>query len=584
MNKKAKTENWSSNLGVVLAVAGSAIGFGNFLRFPGLAAQYGGGAFMIAYFCAFLLMGIPLSWVEWSIGRKGGRLGGHSTASIFYLISRSKYWKYLGLAGVVVPLCIAMYYITLEGWTLGYAWHTAMGDLSYTDAEGYGQFFSSFTGKGADGNVFFGGESTLLLFFVLALLANFYLLYRGVSKGIEWFSKVSMPILLITAIVVLVRVLTMGTPDPAHPERNVNEGLGYMWNPDKVLLVNAAEDPATGKKGTVLDMVPAAATEAEQTAQVERLQKEYPKADIQRKEISLWQGLCNPELWITAAGQIFYSLSIGFGIVCTYSSYVKRGNDIALGSLTANSANEVAEVGLAGMMIIPAAVSFLGVAAAAGASTFELGFNVLPQVFNSMPGGAFFGTLFFVLLAIGAITSAISILQPAVAYVEEFWSLRRVQSVCLVGLMLIVGALIVVWFTGDELLALNTLDFWMGTMCLYFSSALYLILFRFVWGTPNGLAELRSGAAMPIGRNIAFIINWITPGIMITIFAAWLYQNLFIEQSEHITNLAEGKAGAIFPLVWVLLVTLFFCFVARTSRRFKHGENLETKYEREPFS
>ena len=140
---------------------------------------------MIAYFCAFLLMGIPLSWVEWSIGRRGGRLGGHSTASIFYLISRSKYWKYLGLAGVVVPLCIAMYYITLEGWTLGYAWHTAMGDLSYTDAEGYGQFFSSFTGMGADGNVFFGGESTLLLFFALALLANFYLLYRGVSKGIE---------------------------------------------------------------------------------------------------------------------------------------------------------------------------------------------------------------------------------------------------------------------------------------------------------------------------------------------------------------------------------------------------------------
>ena len=74
VSKKTKNENWSSNLGVVLAVAGSAIGFGNFLRFPGLAAQYGGGAFMIAYFCAFLLMGIPLSWVEWAIGRKGGSL------------------------------------------------------------------------------------------------------------------------------------------------------------------------------------------------------------------------------------------------------------------------------------------------------------------------------------------------------------------------------------------------------------------------------------------------------------------------------------------------------------------------------
>ncbi len=532
---------------------------------------------MIAYFCAFLLMGIPLSWVEWSIGRRGGRLGGHSTASIFYLISRSRCWKYLGLAGVVVPLTISMYYIALEGWTLGYAWHTAAGDLNLSTGKEFGQFFNTFTGAEQDGAIFFGGESSLLVFFILALVANFYLLYRGVSKGIEWFSKISMPILLITAIIILVRVLTMGTPDAEHPTRNVSQGLGYMWNPDKVMLVDASTDKT-------LDMVPAGATEAEQEAQVAQLQQEHPQAVIKRKEITLWDGLKNPELWITAAGQIFYSLSIGFGIVCTYSSYVRRNKDIALGSLTANAANEVAEVGLAGMMIIPAAVSLLGVAAAAGCGTFGLGFNVLPQVFNNMPAGNFFGTLFFILLAIGAITSAISILQPAVAYVEEFWSLRRVQSICLVALLLAVGALIVVWFSGDNLLALNTMDFWFGTLSLYFSSALYLIMFRNVWGTPAGLAELRCGAAMPVGRNIAFLINWVTPGIMLAIFLSWVYQNIFIGQSRHITNLAEGKAGAVFPLVWVLLVTLFFCFIARTSRRFKHGENLETKYEREPFS
>ncbi len=585
MSKKVKEENWSSNLGVMLAVAGSAVGFGNFLRFPGLAAQYGGGAFMIAYFCAFLLMGIPLSWVEWSIGRRGGRLGGHSTASIFYLISRSRWWKYLGLAGVVIPLTISMYYIALEGWTLGYAWHTAVGDLNFSTGAEYGAFFNTFTGSGADGAVFFSGESTLLIFFGLALLANFYLLYRGVSKGIEWFSKVSMPVLLITAIIILVRVLTMGTPDPSQPERNVNEGLGYMWNPDKVMLVGTYPTADGKTEEKVLGMVPAASTPEEQSAQLERLTRENPQATaITRKEITLWEGLKNPELWITAAGQIFYSLSIGFGIVCTYSSYVKRNKDIALGSLTANAANEVAEVGLAGMMIIPAAVSLLGVAAAAGSSTFGLGFNVLPQVFNSMPAGTLFGTLFFVLLAIGAITSAISILQPAVAYVEEFWSLRRVQSVCLVALMLVVGALMVVWFTGDGLLALSTLDFWFGTLSLYFSATLYLLLFRNVWGTPAGLAELRCGAAIPIGRGIAFLINWVTPLIMLAIFLSWVYQNLFVQQSEHITNLAEGKAGAIFPLVWVVLVSLFFCFIARTSRRFKHGENLETKYEREPFS
>ncbi len=577
MSTKTKNENWSSNLGVVLAVAGSAIGFGNFLRFPGLAAQYGGGAFMIAYFCAFLLMGIPLSWVEWAIGRKGGRLGGHSSASIFYLIAQTKCWKYLGLVSVIVPLAISMYYIALEGWTLGYAWHTAVGDLNLSSSAEYGDFFTRFTGIGADGAVFTGGESTLLIFFLLALGANFYLIFRGVNKGIEWFSKVSMPILVITAFIILGRVLTMGTPDAAHPERNVNEGLGYMWNPDKVMLVDT-----TTKK--TIGMVPAGATAEEESALITRLQEEYPKATIAKEEITLLKGLMNPELWITAAGQIFYSLSIGFGIVCTYASYVRRRKDIALGSLTANAANEVAEVGLAGMMIIPAAVSLLGVAAAAGTSTFGLGFNVLPQVFNSMPGGQIFGTLFFVLLSIGAITSAISITQPAVAFVEEFWNLSRTQSVSLIAMLLGVGSLIVIWFT-DGLLALDTLDFWLGTMSLYVSSALFLIVFRFVWGTPSGLAELRSGALMPIGRGIAFVINWITPAIMIGIFLAWLYQNLFVKQSYHITNLLEGKIGAILPLLWVAIVTIFFCVVAHTSRRFRHkNKELETRYEREPFS
>lgn len=563
-------------MGVVLAVAGSAIGFGNFLRFPGLAAQYGGGAFMIAYFCAFLLMGIPLSWVEWAIGRKGGALGGHSSASIFFLISKHRLWKYLGLIAVIVPLSISMYYMALEGWTLGYAWHTAVGDLNLNSSAEYGNFFTNFTGAGSDGAVFMDGESSLLVFFALAVLANFWLLYRGVSKGIEWFSKISMPILVITAIIILARVLTMGTPDAAHPERNVSQGLGYMWNPDKVMLVNQDDK--------VLDMVPAEATTEEKAAQIKRLQTAHPDVIIKEQHITLWKGLCNPEMWITAAGQIFYSLSIGFGIVCSYASYVRRRKDIALGSLTANAANEVAEVGLAGMMIIPAAVSLLGVAAAAGTSTFGLGFNVLPQVFANMPGGQFFGTLFFVLLSIGAITSAISILQPAVAFVEEFWNLRRVQSVSLIALLLTVGSLLVVWFTGDGLIALDTLDFWLGTMSLYLSSALFLIIFRFVWGTNKGLAELRSGAAIPLGRGVAFLINWVTPGIMLAIFVAWMYQNLFIKQSYHITNILEGKIGAIFPLVWVLLVTLFFCFVAHTSTRFKKNTKLETKDEREPFS
>ena len=568
-----KQELWTSNLGAVLAVAGSAIGFGNFLRFPGLAAQYGGGAFMIAYFVAFLLLGIPLSWVEWAIGRKGGSMGAHSSASAFLVITRQRRWKYLGLAGVLTPLAITMYYLALEGWTLGYAWHTMVGDLNFSTSEEYGNFFANFVGINGNGSVF-TGESSMLIFFAIAVICNFWLIYRGVNKGIEWFCKWSMPVLVLTAVIIQVRVLTMGTPDATHPERNVNEGLGYMWNPNKVMLVAGEKE---------IDMVPASATEEEKAAQIQRLMVKYPDQEIKEKPITLMQGLMNPDLWITAAGQVFYSVSIGFGIVCTYASYVERRKDIALSSLTANAANEVAEVGLAGMMIIPSAVALLGVAAAAGTSTFGLGFNVLPQVFASMPGGQIFGTMFFFLLSIAAITSAISILQPAVAYIEEFWQLRRIQSVTIIALLLIVGSLLVVWFTGDGLIALDTLDFWLGTMSLYISSATFLIVFR-VWGTDKGLAELRSGARMPIPRFIAFIINWVTPGIMLFIFAAWLYKNLFVQQSYHITNLMEGKMGAIIPLVWVGIVLIFFCFVAHTSRRFHKDNDAAEQKDRLPYS
>ena len=156
----------------MLAVAGSAIGFGNFLRFPGLAAQYGGGAFMIAYFTAFLLLGIPLSWVEWAIGRKGGTLGGHSTPSIFYLISGKTRWKYLGIAGVISTIGIAMYYIPLESWTIGYAWHTAMGDLNLSSSEEFGNFFGNYVGANAHGAVF-SGQSSLLIFFIQLFFSYF---------------------------------------------------------------------------------------------------------------------------------------------------------------------------------------------------------------------------------------------------------------------------------------------------------------------------------------------------------------------------------------------------------------------------
>ncbi|MCX6998360.1 MAG: hypothetical protein NTV49_15065, partial [Kiritimatiellaeota bacterium] len=126
----AKKEAWGSRIGVILAVTGSAVGLGNFLRFPGKAAQYGGGAFMLPYFIALFLLGLPLAWAEWAMGRYGGARGHNSLPGIFRVVWRSKLAPYFGVLGLLIPVAIYMYYIYIEAWCLGYAWKFATGSMA----------------------------------------------------------------------------------------------------------------------------------------------------------------------------------------------------------------------------------------------------------------------------------------------------------------------------------------------------------------------------------------------------------------------------------------------------------------------
>ena len=116
-SSKAQQDEWSGKIGVILAVAGSAVGLGNFLRFPGLAAQYGGGAFMVAYGLMLVLVGVPVAWAEWSIGRRGGQMGAHCAPGVFwYLTKGSRLWKFLGVLAVLGPSSVAFYYMVVEAW------------------------------------------------------------------------------------------------------------------------------------------------------------------------------------------------------------------------------------------------------------------------------------------------------------------------------------------------------------------------------------------------------------------------------------------------------------------------------------
>jgi len=480
-----KKEQWSSRLGVILAVSGSAVGIGNFLRFPGNVAENGGGAFMIPYFCALIFLAVPICWAEWIMGKYAGQHGFSSYPAIFGFIGRRAIWRYLGVIALVVPIVVFMYYILVEAWCLGYAWAYLTGSIDLgTDPAAHSaastQFFKNYVGQEKDGAVLSGGIQNCVWFWAIVFVFNFWIIYRGVAKGIETFCNIAMPLMTVCGIIVLIRVLTLGTPDPAHPERSVLSGLGFMWNPKP-----------TAEGG------------------------------------SSWAALADPKVWLAAAGQIFFTLSVGFGVICNYASYLKKNDDVVLSGMTATATNEVSEVCLGGLITIPAAFVFLGAAglAASLGSSFALGFQVLPVVFMHMPGGRFFGFIWFFMLFLAAVCSSLSMLQPAIAFLEESLHIGRRASCAILGLVTVPGSLFVIYFSKG-LTALGTIDFWVGSLLVFILATLEVFLFAWVFGAERGAAYAREGAQMRLPRSFTFMIKYVTPAYLLFVFSAWAIYNL----------------------------------------------------------
>lgn len=504
-------------MGAILAVAGSAVGLGNFLRFPGQAAEYGGGAFMIAYFLAFLFLGLPICWAEWTLGRTAGRYGVHSAPGLFHLFVGGRLGKFFGVIGVVVPVVIYMYYVVIEAWCLGYAVNFLRGAMDFQSPQEAGAYFKQFVGIAENGSAWKFAWDGVGPFILFAFLLNFFLIYRGISKGIEWFCRLAMPMLFVLALIVLVRVLTLGTPDPAHPERNVLNGLGFMWNPVKVVVEKKAED---GHWERLEELVGPQAIE-----RGEKFVAENPES-FRLRRIGVLEQLANPQLWLAAAGQIFFSLSVGFGIIMTYASYLREKDDVVLSGLSATSANEVCEVALGGLITLPASVAFLGVATVATmSSTFGLGFFVLPMVFSEMPAGPLFGFLFFFLLFLAAVTSSLSMLQPGIAFLEESLGVGRKTSLSILGFVTTVGTAFVIYFSQD-LKALDTLDFWVGTFLIFVLATVQIIVFGWVWGAEKGVKEANQGSIVQLPLWWAAIMRWVSPVFLLAVFVLWLLVNV----------------------------------------------------------
>jgi len=351
-------DSFSSQIGIVAAAAGSAIGLGNIWRFPYVAGENGGGAFLFIYIFFILAIGIPVMLSEFVIGRRSQR----NPFGAFRLLKPGQPWYLVGLMGILAAFMILAFYSTVAGWTLEYLMQA---------------FRHGFDGKSTDELAeMFGGFYTSglkpVLWQLLFLLLTAWIIWRGVKEGIEKYTKILMPVLLVIIIIISIRSLTLP---------GAMAGIEFLFKPD------------------------------------------FSKI--------------NTNVILQALGQAFFSLSIGMGTLITYGSYIKKKENLSTTAFAVSAADTFIAV-LAGIAILPAVFAF-GIDADAGPG---LVFITLPNIFQQMPGGFFWAVLFFILLAVAALTSTVSILEVVVAYLtEELNFSRKISTIAATFTVAILGIL-----------------------------------------------------------------------------------------------------------------------------------------------
>ncbi|MBN1983194.1 MAG: sodium-dependent transporter [Chitinivibrionales bacterium] len=487
-------ENWGSQLGIILAVAGSAIGLGNFFRFPVKVALFGGGAFLIPYFISFLIIGIPIAWIEWTIGRYGGLRGMGSEPGALGVFTGRKDARFLGTLGVLAPLLLVFYYLYIESWLLGFFWFTMNGSLNAAVQAGtVGKLFGEYiTLKSTS-----FGIPTAMIFFLITIFCNFFIMFKGVNKGIEAFNRYAMPLVLIMGILLAIRVITLP---------GIMKGFAFMWNPD-------------------------------------------------------FSRISDARTWLEAAGQIFFTLSLGSGAIVAYASYCRKKNDITLSSLTANSTNEFVEVILGGTIVIPLAIVLFGadVQTVAKIGTFGLAFNTLPVIFGKLPLGTLLQATWFILLFFAAITSSISLLQPGLTLLKDEmgWTNKKSTTV----LLIVTLCFSMFAALGLDSCVFDEFDFWGGTFLLVFVGAIEAIYFSWVYGVDKAWPEMHAGARLTIPPIYRFIMKYITPSYLIVILVGWFivdYQNtVFLKNIDPSATIKFiGATFSKIHFIWFIRVVI----------------------------
>jgi SNF family Na+-dependent transporter len=474
---------WGTRVGLILAMAGNAVGFGNFLRFPVQAIQNGGGAFIIPYLVSFVMLGIPLLFIEWSIGRFGGSYGFHSSPFMMQSMDRRRLWKYVGVFGIFSNIGIASYYCYMESWTLAYIFHSIIGTFNGMDQHQVVQVFNDYVSI---------NKATLIpfepiVFFLICLGINVYILSKGLCGGVEKVAKIGMPLLIVFGLLLAIRAVTLkaGTAGAIYDS---SVGLNFLWTPD-------------------------------------------------------FDSIYNPKVWFAAASQIFFTLSLGMGSIQAYSSYLRKKDDIALNAMSAGWMNEFVEVVLGGAIIIPIAVGYLGIPKVqelASLGGLGLGFKTIPYLFSqwgplmaTIAGVMWFGLLFF-----AGITSSLAMGTPVQGFLEDEFGWSRKKTAITFGIIiLIIGMPTVLFFNQG---VFDEYDYWTGSFSLFVFAAFEAVLFAWFFGIKKGWEEINLGADIKVSKIFRFLIAYVTPVLLIIVFLGAIFTPTNNDWIAAFNNLLNG--------------------------------------------
>ena len=475
---------WGSRVGLILAMAGNAVGLGNFLRFPVQAVQNGGGAFIIPYLICFLLMGIPLLYIEWASGRFGGKFGNHSTPYILDSMVKGRILKYIGVFGIFTNVAVAAYYCYIESWTMSYVYHSLAGTFEGMSQTGVAQFFNNYVDITKSST---GIPYEAVVFYILCLLLNTYILSKGL-KGIERVAKIGMPLLILFGIILAVKGLTLGTSGASElfPDANAWDGLNFLWTPQ-------------------------------------------------------YESILDLKVWMAAAGQIFFTLSVGMGTIQCYAAYMNSKDDIALNAVSAGFMNEFVEVVLGSLIVIPIAAGYLGLDWVLQNAGFGMAFQTMPYLFQQWGPvlAAFAGLFWFGLLFFAGITSSLAMGTPWMGFMKDEFNWGQNKGAWSFGLLILVMGLPTVIFFQEGVF--DEYDYWAGTVSLVVFAMLETILFSWIFGMKKGWAEITSGADIQVPIIYKFIIKFVTPIMLIIIFLGSLFKPLNNDWSGNVKSFFAGN-------------------------------------------